>query len=87
MHRQPTDRDTVVVYNYWVTDASSSTQTVSTSKATLEAIRNDLRAVPLMGTAEAVPLSRLDPEGHYRRIASGWMALDGEPVSESETAA
>lgn len=47
---------------------------VATFKATPEEIKA-LGGEPIPGTAQQVHPSELDPEGHYRRIATGWGAL------------
>ena len=73
-HRFSTER-TEVVYNYWVSDGGSTGQSVSTSKASLATIREQLHSEPLMGTAETVAVALLDEQGHYRRTASGWAAV------------
>lgn len=63
---------TVEVFNYWVTEGGSTGQVVSVGKASLQTIREVLRAEPLLGTGERVPADQLDTSGHYRRTATGW---------------
>jgi hypothetical protein len=66
---------TVIVYNFRLFDANAETARQANFKATRERISGWQGAELLEGTAEAVPESEIDPDGRYRRIASGWGEL------------
>lgn len=65
----------VLVYAFQVYDARTKDEQTVPYKAPLERIEQ-AGGRPLLGTAEAVPVEALDREGRYRRIATGWGALD-----------
>jgi hypothetical protein len=71
MQQEPT----VTVYNFRVQRARPEELDMAPFKAPRETIRA-LGGEPLAGTAEDVPRDQLDEQGRYRRIATGWGALD-----------
>jgi hypothetical protein len=71
MQQEPT----VTVYNFRVQRTRPEYVDIAPFKAPREAIQA-LGGEPLPGTEEDVPASDLDSQGRYRRIASGWGALD-----------
>lgn len=71
MHAVPT----VTVYSFHVFDLDIESNHLSNFKAAREAIVERYHGEILEGTAETVELSSLDPEGRYRRIATGWGEL------------
>jgi hypothetical protein len=65
----------VRVYNFRVFSGHVESPTVVSYKATLPAIaRMEGEALP--GSEQEVPVSDLDPQGCYRRVNTGWGALD-----------
>lgn len=70
------DTGTVTVYGFRVFDPESREMQVATCKATLDAIGRVHLAEPVPGTGEEVPAWSLDGRGRYRRVATGWGALD-----------
>jgi hypothetical protein len=84
MMSAPTSK--VTVYNYWVINGSSSRSEMSTAKATLEKIRDDLGTAPVMGTGHEVDKAELDTEGFFRRVPTGWAALLTQPSGASQGA-
>ena len=60
----------VTVYSFDVCDADG--RCYMPSKATREETTARYRGQVIEGTAEVVPLSELDGEGHYRRWGEGW---------------
>ena len=69
------DDSTVKVISFYIDGAHVENPTVSTFKATPTAI-HDLGGSVIEATEEEVALSELDPQGRYRRLATGWGALD-----------
>ena len=67
---------TVTVYSFKVFDPASRDMQVADRKATLEVIGHLSLAEPVPGTGEEVPPHALDGRGCYRRVATGWGALD-----------
>jgi hypothetical protein len=68
--------DTVTVYSFRVFDGGPETAHVATFKATREAIERVLGGEVVEGTGQDVDPAELDSRGRYRRIATGWGALD-----------
>ncbi len=68
--------DTVTVYSFLVFDGGPETAQVAGFKATREAIERVYGGQVVEGTAQEVDPSELDSRGRYRRIATGWGALD-----------
>lgn len=68
--------DTVTVFAYREFDLDTLDMQVAACKATREAIARSALAEPLAGTGEDVPRDALDAQGRYRRLATGWGALD-----------
>lgn len=66
---------TVVVYGLQLYSANVEHREVAGFKATLDAIKA-LGGEPIEGTAQSVMRSKLDRQGRYRRIATGWGELD-----------
>jgi hypothetical protein len=60
----------VTVYSFDVFDSDG--RSYMPFKATREEITGRFRGQVIEGTAEVVPLSALDGEGHYRRWGGGW---------------
>ncbi len=72
MHQE---QSLVRVYNFRVFSGHVESPTLVSYKATLPAIaRMDGEA--LAGSAQEVSVSDLDPQGCYRRVNTGWGALD-----------
>jgi hypothetical protein len=69
------DARTVKVYSFRVRDQHVESPRVENYKATRKAIIA-AGGEPLEGTEQEVPASALDPEGHYRRVNTGWGGLD-----------
>ncbi|HSW04097.1 hypothetical protein [Aquabacterium sp.] len=69
------DDATVKVFSFYTDGAHVENPTVSTFKATPAAIRK-LGGSVIEATGEEVALSELDQHGRYRRLATGWGALD-----------
>lgn len=65
----------VLVYAFEFYDAHAQDALVAPYKAPLPWIEEAGHRA-LLGTAEAVPQDALDAQGRYRRIATGWGALD-----------
>ena len=53
----------------------SDAPAIATYKATRGTIVDRLKGTVLEGTGEEVPENELDPNGRYRRIATGWGEL------------
>lgn len=68
------DSNTVTVYDFRITGLPVESLKIPGYKATLEAIRA-AGGNPLPGTAQEVPVDEVDENGHYRRLATGWMPL------------
>jgi len=66
---------TVIVYNFRTLEHGVEMAKMAGYKATREQIASMRNAVLLEGTDESVPVSELDDDGHYRRVATGWGAL------------
>lgn len=62
----------VTVYRYWVVPPQGAHRAMSSDMATLDVIERELGSAALVGTAKLVPETEVDPQGHYRRIATGW---------------
>jgi hypothetical protein len=69
------DSQSVIVYSYRMLDEGIETARQVGFKATREQIAALRSAEILEGTGELVPASKLDSEGRYRRIATGWGEL------------
>jgi hypothetical protein len=65
----------VTVYNFQLVDDGIEAARMATFKASREQIGTIPSARVLEGTGEDVPLSELDAQGRYRRIATGWGEL------------
>jgi hypothetical protein len=72
LSREP---QTVKVYSFRVRDQHVESPRVETYKATRKAIL-EAGGEPLEGTEQEVPAAALDPEGHYKRVNTGWGTLD-----------
>ncbi len=75
MIRLSRDAHTVKVYSFRVRDQHVESPRVETYKATRKAILA-AGGEPLEGTEQDVPASALDPDGHYKRVNTGWGNLD-----------
>ncbi len=64
--------DTVTVYGYMAWNTSAGSYDVAPVKTTLDRIREDEGAQPLLGTALEVAREALDAEGNYRLRPTGW---------------
>lgn len=69
------DTAMVTVYNFELTDGGIEAARLANFKATREEIRAIRSARLLEGTGEKIPLSGLDAQGHYRRVATAWGEL------------
>lgn len=67
---------TVKVYSFRVFELVPEAYHVSSFKAPRQAILERYRGEVLEGTGEEVDVTELDAQGRYRRIATGWGALD-----------
>jgi hypothetical protein len=67
--------DTVTVYSFRTYAGHAEMPIVAPYKATIEAIKAAAGEL-IQGTEEEVPAEAVNPEGHYRRLASGWTDLD-----------
>lgn len=67
---------TVKVYSFRVLERVPETYRVSSFKAPRQAIVERYRGEVLEGTGEEVDVTELDAHGRYRRVATGWGALD-----------
>lgn len=65
----------VLVYAFEVCESTSEDLQVALFKAPLGVIEQ-LGGRPLPGTVEAVPEEALDDQRRYRRVATGWGALN-----------
>lgn len=71
-----TRRDTVTVFAFRCFDPRRGEMLLAPYKATRAAI-DSMRLVELLpATAEEVPCELLDAASRYRRVATGWGALD-----------
>jgi hypothetical protein len=70
-----TDETLITVYDFRLIQPPIENPQLPGYKATLAAIR-ELGGVALAGTAQQVPASDVDDEGRYRRLNTGWGALD-----------
>lgn len=68
------DSESATVYSFRIYTGHAERPQVSPHKATREAIL-ELGGEVLNGTAQDVPQSALDTQGHYRRVATGWGEL------------
>lgn len=68
--------DTVTVYNFRVFEVDAENYQVAPFKAPRHLIAERYRGDVLEGTGEEVGADELDEQGRYRRIATGWGALD-----------
>lgn len=68
--------DTVTVYSFLVFDGGPETAQIAGFKATREAIERVPGGRVVEGTGQDVAAAELDRRGRYRRIATGWGALD-----------
>jgi hypothetical protein len=69
-------QDLVTVFAFRHLDGGRETGSHATFKATREAIRDVHRGQVLEGTQEKVPTDALDDQGRYRRVPTGWGALN-----------
>lgn len=69
-------QQTVTVYSFRVFELEPEAYHVARFKAPRALIEQRYRGEVLEGTGEDVDASELDAEGRYRRIATGWGALD-----------
>lgn len=67
---------TVTVYNFRIFELDAESYHIANFKAPRHLITERFRGDVLEGTAEQIDASELDAQGRYRRIASGWGALD-----------
>ena len=68
--------DTVTVYSFRVFETDAETYQVAPFKAPRHLITERFRGDVLEGTGEEIGADELDAHGRYRRIATGWGALD-----------
>ncbi len=68
--------DTVTVYYFETYDPETAQQVPSAFKSTRTEIEHTFAGVVLEGTAEVVSFDELDDQHRYRRVATGWGALD-----------
>lgn len=71
-----TEETQVTVFNFRLLDSGYESASLSSFKATREAILTVFGGDPVAGTAQRVQASDLDSAGRYRRIPTGWGALD-----------
>lgn len=64
--------DTVTVYAFQVFDLAAAGYRISPFKAPRELVAQRFGGEVLEGTDEGVPMSDLDGEGRFRRVATGW---------------
>jgi hypothetical protein len=69
------EQTTVIVYNFHLLSSHVERPELASFKATAEVI-HALGGMPLPGTAQEVPADALDAQGRYRRLNTGWGALD-----------
>ncbi|WP_341890693.1 hypothetical protein [Variovorax sp. YR752] len=67
---------TVTVYSFRIFELDAEAYHIARFKAPRHVIRERYRGEVLEGTGEEVDATELDGEGRYRRIATGWGALD-----------
>lgn len=65
----------ITVHNFRMYGRHAESPEVSAFKATRQAI-DRAGGEPVPGTAQDVPEDEVDDAGHYRRINTGWGALD-----------
>ena len=65
----------ITVYDFRLMQPPIENPQLPGFKATLAAIRA-LGGVELAGTAQQVPAAEVDEQGRYRRLPTGWGALD-----------
>jgi hypothetical protein len=65
----------VTVFNFQLHDNGIEAARMASYKATREQISAIGSARVLEGTGEQVSRSELDPQGRYRRVATGWGEL------------
>jgi hypothetical protein len=68
--------DTVTVYSFRVFDLEAREMRPAPCKATRESIAALRHAELLPSTAEDVPREVVDPRGCFKRMPTGWGALD-----------
>ncbi|MBL0726203.1 hypothetical protein [Piscinibacter sp. HJYY11] len=68
-------QQTATVYSFKSYTRAEDGPELSTFKATRRAIAFTFLGEVVEGTAEQVELSALDPQGAYRRVATGWGEL------------
>jgi hypothetical protein len=68
--------DTVTVYSFRLFELDAEAYHIANFKASRHLITQRYRGDVLEGTAQQIDASELDPEGRYRRVATGWGALD-----------
>jgi hypothetical protein len=66
----------VAVYSFQLYTISVEYPPIAAFKATREVIRDVYKGEPLEGTKELVPAEELDSAGRFRRIPTGWGALN-----------
>jgi hypothetical protein len=66
----------VPVYNFLTLERGVEDAALASFKTTLEQIHDVYQGRVLEGTKELVPADALDGTGRYRRVATGWGALD-----------
>jgi hypothetical protein len=74
MTQSEPDIRTVAVFNFHIAEGHVENRHVAPFKATLARIKA-LGGEPLAGTEEAVAPDEIDPQGRYRRVATGWGEL------------
>ena len=68
--------ETVTVYAFQVFDAAVESYRIMPFKAPGDLVASRFGGDVLEGTHEEVPQSALDAQGRFRRIPTGWGALD-----------
>ncbi|MDP1902462.1 MAG: hypothetical protein Q8K96_18735 [Rubrivivax sp.] len=66
----------ITVYSFYMFEHGFESARVSPCKATRQAILDTFLGDPIESTAEAVEPEALDARGCYRRLPTGWGALN-----------
>lgn len=69
-------QQSVTVYSFRVFELEPEAYHIARFKAPRDLIVERFRGEVLEGTGEDVDASELDAQGRYRRVATGWGALD-----------
>lgn len=66
----------VTVYSFRIFELDAEAYHIARFKAPRQVIKEQYLGEVLEGTGEEVDATELDGQGRYRRIATGWGALD-----------